>query len=163
MILLEINTWLEPTCDIATIIIAVVNIFWVIYVFRKNSQRDKLKSLVLDYNIKYLYEFYENVLSNTEGIKKATAITQKLKEDTDKKIQEQAKILEQKFIDLFLSVNRDLHKELKNQIDDLTGKISESLFDPGINLNVSQMYDEKIANIISLSKSKIIKLLLTEC
>lgn len=150
---------LDTLCKVATVIIAAVNIVFAFFVFRKNRKRELTRALVLDYSIKHFYQYFEDI--DKELIKlKDRNTTQEIKRDIEKKLQSYDRIFEQKFIDLFLRIKPEMHKSIKNKIDDMNGKIVEAMFNEGINLYNESQYNEKIATPVIVTKSELLKLLL---
>lgn len=152
--------WLDISCKIATVIIALANIIFAIIIFKRNKKRELVKTLVLDHSIKYFYNYFEDL--DLELCKLKTQCNKETKKEIEKNIQSLGRIFEQRFMDLFLHINQDLHKKLKNKIDDMMGEIMESIFDEGINIYVESQYNDKIANKVIVTKASIIKLLLEE-
>lgn len=149
---------LDVLYKIATIIIALANIVFAIIIFLRNRQRELVKTLVLDYSINHFYEYFEKLDRELSRLKSSNA-NDDLKKEIEKNIQSLGLIFEQRFIDLFLLINPKLHTELKNKVDDMVGKIMESIFDEGINIYVDSQYNDKIANVMIRTKASIIKLL----
>lgn len=151
--------WLDVSCKIATVIIALFNIIFAIYIFNKNRKRELTCSLILNYSIKYFYKYFEDLDSKLDVLKTPSA-SNDLKKEIEKEIQSLGRKFEQQFIDLFLSVNPEMHRRIANMIDDMTGQIVEAMFDEGINLYIEQKYDDMIASPIILTKAKLLKILL---
>ncbi len=149
---------LDITCKIATTLIAIANVILVIIIFRRNNKRELLKVLVLDYGIKHFYAFFEDIDKETAKLKNKD-ITDDEKKDIEKKLQLVGKTTEQKFVDLFLGTDKKLHEDLKHNIDDLLGDLTQSIFDEGVNLYAKDKFDDLITNKIIIKKSKMIKLL----
>ena len=149
---------LDVLYKIATIIIALANIVFAIIIFLRNRQRELVKTLVLDYSINHFYEYFEKLDRELSRLKSSNA-NDDLKKEIEKNIQSLGLTFEQRFIDLFLLINPKLHTELKNKVDDMVGKIMESIFDEGINIYVDSQYNDKIANVMIRTKASIIKLL----
>lgn len=152
--------WLDILCKIATVIIAIANIVYAIVIFHRNKQRELVKTLVLDYSIKHFYRYFEDLDIELSELKEECDISVKRK--IEKNVQSLGRIFEQQFIDLFLYINPELHNKLKNKIDDMVGRIMQSVFDEGINIYVENQYNEKIANVAIETKASIIKLLFEE-
>lgn len=142
----------------ATVIIALANIVFAIIIFKRNRQRELIKTLVLDYSIKHFYNYFEDLDLELRKLKNPQTNVE-TKKEIEKNIQSLGLMFEQRFIDLFLAIDPNLHKELKNKIDDMFGNIMESIFDKGINIYVDSQYNEKIANVMISTKASIIKLL----
>lgn len=151
--------WLDASCKIATVVIAVVNIIFAIIIFRKNSKRELTRTLILDHSIQNFYKYFENLDKDLERLKDRN-VTRETKKDVEKNIQSHGRKLEQQFIDLFLRVNPEMHEAIKNKIDDMVGNIVNAIFDEGINLYNEPQYNEKIASPVIITKSELLKMLL---
>jgi len=149
---------LDIAYKIATVIIALANIAFACVIFRRNKKRELVKTLVLDYSIQHFYKYFEDL--DCELSKLKTQCNETTKKDIEKNIQSLGVAFEQRFIDLFLSINPELHKEIKHKFDDMVGKLVKSIFDDGINIHVKSQYNDKIANVVVVAKASIIKLLL---
>lgn len=149
---------LDVLYKIATIIIALANIVFAIIIFLRNRQRELVKTLVLDYSINHFYEYFEKLDRELSRLK-SSKVNDDLKKEIEKNIQSLGLTFEQRFIDLFLLINPKLHTELKNKVDDMVGKIMESIFDEGINIYVDSQYNDRIGNVMIRAKASIIKLL----
>lgn len=149
---------LDIVYKIATVIIALANIVFAIIIFKRNKKRELVKTLVLDYSIQHFYKYFEDL--DCELSKLKTQCEETTKRNIERNIQSLGVVVEQRFIDLFLSINPKLHEEIKHQFDDMVGKLMTSIFDEGINIYVDTQYNEKIANVVGITKASIIKLLL---
>lgn len=149
---------LDIVYKIATVIIALANIVFAIIIFKRNKKRELVKTLVLDYSIQHFYNYFENL--DIELSKLKTQCDAKTKKEIEKNILSLGVEFEQKFIDLFLYVNPELHEDIKHKIDDMVGKLMTSIFDEGINIYVDAQYNEKIANEVIVTKASLISLLL---
>lgn len=145
-----------------SVLISLASLFGSIYFFMKNSRQNVLKTLILDYNIKHLYAYFDEIEKELENLKDKE-ITLEQKKQINKNQLKFAQNYEQKFIDLFLFVDDDLRKNLVNEINDLTDKLTEAIFDDGINLYVDEKFSSYISNKVSSSKSKIVSILIKKC
>lgn len=148
--------------------IAVTNFIWTLYVYIKTKRQNGYKTLILDNNIHYLYDYFSNIENETEklkSIKELTAVDNitQIKNGVNTKILQYSKQLEQRFIDLFLLIDRPIYLSLKTEIDRLTDTLTEAIFDEGINIYVEKIFDERITSNICTQKAKIIKLLMQTC
>ncbi len=150
---------LDIIYKVAMIIIAIVNIVFAIYIFRTNRKRDLTKTLVLDHISSDFYVFFENLDKELSMLKEKDS-TIKQKQIIQQNIQREERVFEQRFIDIFLCIDKDLHQELKDKIDALMDGISEAIFDEGINLYVENQYNDKIKNQMIVAKSDILNIIL---
>lgn len=116
----------------------------------------------MDYNIKHLYEFFDNVEKRVETLKSKES-TEDDKKNVINDIVQYSRNFQQKFIDLFFSVNQFLYKELNTDSESLIDALTNSISDDGINLYNEAKYNELIKSKISESKSTIIKKLIEKC
>jgi len=160
---------LDIVCKIATIVIALVNIGLVVYIFLKNKERDVshkekhrklslLKTLVLDYCMKYFYEFFANLEEETKKLK-----SKDLDESTKSKINDNllsfGKTFESKFTDLFWGVDQRLYNDIKQKTDELLDGFTENIFNENININTNKNFNDLVINKITSNKTEIIKIL----
>jgi hypothetical protein len=153
----------------ATVIIAVANILWIVYVFYQNKKstddRDErsrkinlLKTLVLDSSIPHLYEFFSDVKTEVEKLR-----VKDLNDDAKKIINDTIIELEQKletdFLDVLLAINDSLYENIKIQADGMVDQFTNAIFDPGINLYVEEKFNDKIAPKLVETKRMMIKTL----
>lgn len=161
---MNINDYIDIGCKIATVIIALINIFFVINIFKRNKQRDLLKTLVLDYSIKHFYKYFEDMDNVLTQLKEIGDLDIQRKEEKKKEIEKEIQCFgrefEHKFIDLFLYINPAIHKKIKEKTDDMVSAIVTSMFDDGINIYVEKIYNERIASTMAITKSQIIRMLL---
>lgn len=162
--------WLNIICDISMVLIALTNIILLIYTFYQNrrwdnnnsekSRRIKLfKTLVLDYNMKYLYSFFEEITKITQKLTKQT-ITEQERKSIDEEIQNACGQLRLQFTDLLLAINNDsLYNSILQQTDDIQEKLSKIIYDGGYNLSNKPKFDELITANISKTRTEIIKIL----
>lgn len=163
-------SWLNIICDISMVLIAIANIILLIYTFCQNrrqednnsekSRRIKLfETLVLDYNMKNLYSFFEEISQITKKLAEKS-ITEEEKQNIDKDIQDACGQMRQQFIDLLLAINKEtLYDSILECADNLQGKLSEIIYDGGYNLCNKPKFDELITANISKTRTEMIKIL----
>lgn len=166
---LQDTSILDTIYKIATVCIAFINVCLVIYIFVRNTNKDNknseknrkmglLKTLILDYNMKYLYLFFEDLRKETNKLTVAN-----LNDDTKREINEKLLLygneLRQKFIDPFLAIDSILYDNILRSIDILLDNMTNNIFDEGINLSHAPKFEELIINEITNTKTHIIKLL----
>lgn len=155
--------------NIAMVVIALANICLVVYIFIKDRKRNEqineknrkiglMKTLLLDYNMKHLYEFFDSIVTETNKLKKKD-ICKSEKQDIDSNIQDCCKNLRLQFIDAFLAVNQGLYDKILEKSDNLQGHLSKIIFDEGYNLSDKTKFDELITKQISETKTDILKIL----
>ena len=112
--------------------------------------------------MKYFYVFFDDIENRVRDLKKQT-ITEDEKKKVISDLLSYDLVFQQKFIDLFFSVKRDIYDDLQKRSDELIDDLTKAIADPGINLYVDAKFDEKISNKISEKKSDLIKLLMKKC
>jgi hypothetical protein len=160
---------LRITCEIATVVIAVVNVILVIYIFRNNNNRDLtlkekerklnlLKTLVLDYSMQHFYRFFDEIDIETHKLMKR-GLDENAKKSINESLLNSGKKLEQKFIDLFIGIDNLLYEQIKERSDKLLDGYTECIFDEGVNLYAENKFNDLITNKMIECKSQIIKIL----
>ena len=160
---------LDTIYKIATVCIAFINVCLVIYIFVRNNNKDNknseknrkmslLKTLILDYNMKYLYLFFEDLRKETNKLTVAN-LSNDAKREINEKLLLYGNELRQKFIDPFLAIDSKLYDNILHSIDILLDNMTNSIFDEGINLSHAPKFEEIIINKITNTKTHIIKLL----
>ncbi len=166
---LQNTSILDTIYKIATVCIAFVNVCLVIYIFVRNNNKDNknseknrkmslLKTLILDYNMKYLYLFFEDLRKETNKLTVAN-LSDDAKREINEKLLLYGNELRQKFIDPFLAIDSKLYDNILHSIDILLDNMTNSIFDEGINLSHAPKFEELIINKITNTKTHIIKLL----
>lgn len=164
-----LTDWLDVIYKIAMILIASANVSFAFYIFRSKNKKDDhiheknrkiglLKSLILDYNMKYLYDFFDNIDTETQALK-TKDLSNEDKKIINDKIIDYGKNLRQKFIDTLLAIDKKLYTELLSFSDELIDNLTETIFNEGINLSHQPMYDEKINKLVTETKTSIIETL----
>ena len=154
---------------IANIIIASFTFLFSIYIFiitnkkedkkeSMNRKKDSLKIIILEHNLKNLFDFYNSVSY------KMNPLSQRIHSDNEKReindsLQEDLKKLRLEFTDLLLAVNKDLYSCIKDSTDFLIDNLTNKMFDEGINLSYKPKFDEEIIASISKSKTETVKYL----
>lgn len=153
-------------CGIATIIIAVVNIYYVLKLHKKQDIQEQqakererkmalLKTLLLDHNLQYLYEAFDKieihllVLKNKDCDRKVV----------EKNIQAELKTLSEKFIFLLSAFNTDLYNSVLKVSDELRDTLVTNLSDEGILFTVDTKYSELISKPFEEAKKKMLQTL----
>ncbi len=153
----------------ASVIIALVNLGLIIYFFKKRNKKNDsinernrklglLKTLVLDYNLKYLYQFFEDVYETTNELRKSDIENSK-KQEINERLTDLGKNLRQKFTDIFLALDKSLYDRILKSSDSLLDGLTNDIFDEGVNLSHAPKFDELITRKISETKTKIIGIL----
>lgn len=158
---------IEHVYSFATVVIALVNLFLVIYIFSRNNKKDKnineknrkinlLKTLVLDYNICKFYDFFTKVCEKTM-LFNASNLSMDDKVKINNEIKDLATDFRQSFIDLFIAIDKKLYDDILIKTDLLIDGLTNTIFDEGINLAHKPKFDDAITKEIRLSKTEIIR------
>lgn len=135
----------------ATVLIALFNVFFAVYIYRTkdkkeddNKEADRkiglLKTLILDYNLKYVYIFFDDLEPHLSILKIR---------GTDKKIVEQNiqrlfKDLNEKFIYFLSAVDKKLYQKILDKSDNFRDILVANIGDEGVNIYVERQYNELI-------------------
>ncbi len=179
------NSWqVSDIADIASIIIAIVNLFLAGYIFIYQRDKDKrdsayqlqkeidakkeaislqeqnirlqwFKELIIQPHISEINLFYTNLYS-IEAKLNVNPITDDLKIETSEFVKANGAILRKSFIDILHSVSPQVHSDIKHNIDDLIDKITTKIIDAGLNLNDKPTFDREIGSLISYSHNDLI-------
>lgn len=166
---LQTTSTLDSLCKIATVCIALINIILTFYIFlintnksdvniEKNRKISLLKTLILDYNLKYLYDFFEHFMQESKKLK-TDGLNDQQKTEINNKLLVYGSKLRQNFVDPFLAIDSKLYQNIINSIDSLLDNTTNNIFDAGINLSHEPKFKELITNKITETKTYIIKLL----
>lgn len=172
--IMEMSCLTQTSCldvfyKISTIVIALSNLIFVVYVFKSTSNRENenieknrkialFKTLVLDYNMEYLYLFFDELREETNKLS-ASTLNNEEKTEINEKVLLSGQRLRQKFIDLFIAIDLKLYENLLRSIDELQDHITITIFDEGINLSYAPKFQELITDKITNAKTCIIKLI----
>lgn len=160
---------LSSACEIATVVIAVVNVILLVRISNKgkeadvekderNRKLDLFKTLILDQNMSLFYKFFDDYSSECNKLLNTNELDSK--KEIDSNLKEQTKLFRQKFICLLSAIDEQLYKDVLSATDDLLmDPITEAIFDEGINLTYKPKFEEKISKTIFDSKVKIINVL----
>jgi len=179
------KSWqVSDIAEIASIIIAIVNLFLAGYIFiyqRKKDKRDSVKQLqkeidakkeaislqeqnirlqwfkelIIQPHISEINFFYTNLYSIQAKLNVKT-ITDDLKIETSEIVKANAALLRKSFIDILHCVSPQVHSAIKHNIDDLIDKITTKIIDAGLNLNDKPTFDREIGSLISYSHNDLI-------
>jgi hypothetical protein len=154
---------------VATIVIALVNIALVFYIFFRNNKKEiilqestrkinLLKTLVLDYNMSKFYEYFKNLIIETQEFNRNNTTVEQKKASNDN-IVDLTACFRRDFIVLFIAIDKSLYDKILIEIDSLIDSLTETLFDEGINLSHKPKFDELIVRRLNDSKIKILNVL----
>jgi Ca2+/Na+ antiporter len=158
---------LDSISKIANIIIASFTFLFTVYIFfittkkvekndDKNRKYDSLKTIILEHNLKKLFSFYEKVRNITQPLLEKT-LNDDEKQKMNEELQNSLTELRLEFTDLFLAVDKILYNNIKKCSDLLIDKLTNNMFDEGINLCHQPKFESEIVSVISESKTEIVK------
>ena len=113
------------------------------------------KTLILDYNLKYVYYFFDKLDVLLLQLKERTCDKRKL----DPSIQNEFKQLNEKFIFLLMAVNNDFYLSILKLSDDFRDELVANIADDGVNLYVDSKYTDMIDKPTKKFKAKLLKAL----
>lgn len=173
--LLRFPLWLGDNPQVTVSVIAAIialgaavsNIVFNVYSFRAKNKRededrrrkqriDWLKTLILDSNLPYFFDFFEKVEQELRKLQLPSA-----KDDTKKQvinnINDQRILIRRKFIELLSAVDENLYYTTLEKIDGMIDCFTSIIVDDGINLKHSPKFEEIILNKIIETRTSIIK------
>lgn len=166
------NLAISDIADIANILIAIMNVVLAFYVFVYQRRKDKedtrrtieiqdqstrlqwFKELIISPHLKDIFEYYEHM----HGIEQrfAQPISDDKKIEIVGFIKGKQRILRVGFVDVLLSVDRNLHIAIKSNLDKLTDDLTITILDTDLNLSDKKVYAEQISKKISYSKNDLL-------
>ena len=160
------SSTLDVLFKLATILIAIANFGYAIYIFVRKSKKDDgekekdrkihwFKTIILDQSLDNLYQGFDEIVETAKKIK--TCKTDEEKSSVDEDLSKVYIKIRRKFIDGLLAVNDNFYKDILNQVDLLQTHITNSIFDIGINLTHGPKFDEIITEEIIKSKTRILQ------
>lgn len=99
-----------------------------------------LKTLILDYNLKFVYEFFDNLEAHLSGLNERKAD----KRAIESHIQADFKRLNEKFVNLLSAVDRKLYDKILDISDSCRDKLVTNIGNEGVNLYVEAQYKNLI-------------------
>lgn len=151
---------------ISMVVIAIVNAFLLFYRNKKNDKKEAankekdrkislLKTLILDYNLQYFYEIFEQIEKELIILKQKDCDKTQL----EPKLQSLFNQLFEKFINFISAIDANLYDELLNHCDHCRDTLIENIADEGVNLWAENQYNGKIKSVVEGDKKKMISLL----
>lgn len=160
---------LSSLCEIATVVIAVVNVILLVRLSKKgekadvekeerNRKLDLFKTLVLDQKMPLFYKFFDDFSAECNKLLNNNEIG--AKKEIDQNLKEQTRLFRKTFICLLSAVDENLYSDVLSATDNLLiDPITEAIFNEGINLKHEPMFEERISKTISDSKIKILSII----
>lgn len=153
----------------ATVCIAGFNVYFAVKIFRLKDKKDEtekerdrkiqlLKTLVLDHNLKNYHSIFNDIEQQLILLKQANLSTND-KQIIDTQIADYFIQLRSKFYDALLAIDDNLYESIKDKADCLQTHITNTIFDPGINLSHQPKFDELVTQKLTTTKTEIIRTL----
>lgn len=178
MILLEVTTfsWLDVAYKLATVTIALFNVFYIIYINRSKNkdtaaQRaaerriDLLKTIVLQPNLNKMYEFLDELWAELEKLKLGDIDNKNTQSENVVKMQIEP-IIQDKFnqfrSDFIIALNATapaLGEKVKEISDNMRDTLLSNMADEGINLWVTSYFNDRIKSVFEKGKKDLINAL----
>lgn len=166
---LPTTSLLDIVFKVATILIAVINLGYAFYIFRYKDRKEQnekeadlniywLINLILNHNLHFFYEFINSIEVELSHLK-TQGITDETKVGINANVGDQFSTLRIRFIDVLMAVDSNLYSKILDEMDKLQDHITETIFDPGINLSYEPKYQEKLLEAITRSKTDVIRVL----
>lgn len=152
---------------VSMVVIALFNIGYAIWLYKKNresskeknlyeSRRAMLSLLVLNHKMDSFYKYMSEIHNATYRFVKENKTNKELKKEIETEVLESFINLRLHFIDIFGAVDKSLAQQLQDDADKLQEVITRAIWDSGINLNIKEKYDDQIMNPISSVQTKMI-------
>lgn len=157
-----IKSILDVVYKIGMVVIALMNIYFAkkLQKHQEEQQKEKstsdhkvmlLKTLILDYNLKTFFEFFEILAKTTDKLKVAGVNTK----DIEPELQEKFKGVNQSFVDLLQGIDEELYKKILAYSDDTRDLLIENI--STYKLENDNNFKEHIVKPISQMKKDIIR------
>lgn len=124
-------------------------------IIEANRRMSLFKTLILDYNLKYVYDFFNNLDVQLVKLKQRGVDKRKL----EPHIQNVFKLLNEKFIFMLTAVDNEYYYSILNLSDEFRGQLLSTIADDGVNLFVDKKYSELIDTPTKNFKAKLLKAL----
>lgn len=157
-----IKNFLDVIYKLGMVVIALVNIYFAKKLQKHQDEKQKekntsdhkvmlLKTLILDYNLKTFFDFFDKLTETTNKLKVAGVNTKEIEPE----LQEKFKSVNQGFVDLLQGIDEDLYKTVLAYSDDTRDLLIENI--STYKLENENNFKEHIIKPISQMKKDIIK------
>lgn len=154
---------LDYAYKIAMVVIAIFNACFAVYIYYSNSRKsskDKdadrkialLKSLILDYNLKFLYDSFADLEKDLSKLKEKGCD----KSAVEKSIQTDFRKLNERFVNFLEAIDGTLYHSMLDACDQCRDKIVSNIGDDGVNLWVDEKYKDLIMKPLDDTKKKML-------
>lgn len=157
------NTILDHAYKIAMIIIAIFNAVFAVYIFcsnRKKGHKIKdadrkialLKSLILDYNLKFLYDSFIDLEKDLSNLRERDCD----KVEIEKKVQADFRKMNEQFVNFLDAIDGKLYHSMLEVCDQCRDEIVNSISNEGVNLWVDNQYKDLVINPLNKTKKEML-------
>lgn len=154
---------LDYAYKIAMVVIAIFSACFAVYIYNSNSRKsskDKdadrkialLKSLILDYNLKFLYDSFADLEKDLSKLKEKGCD----KSAVEKSIQTDFRKLNERFVNFLEAIDGTLYHSMLDACDQCRDKIVSNIGDDGVNLWVDEKYKDLIMKPLDDTKKKML-------
>ena len=155
---------LDALHKLGVVLIALFNLIFSIYLYKTNKIKDMkvnrqnlLNILILNHKLNDFYKIFACIHTECQILLNTEIGEEKRKEQANGKLEELFIQLNLEFITTLRAVDIKLSDEILSISDTLQSKLSENIFDNGVNLHVRDKYDELIQTPISNAEIEILK------
>lgn len=159
---------LDALHKLGVVLIALFNLIFSIYLYKTNKINQKIKDmkvnrqnllniLILNHKLNDFYKIFACIHTECQILLNTEIGEEKRKEQANGKLEELFIQLNLEFITTLRAVDIKLSDEILSISDTLQSKLSENIFDNGVNLHVRDKYDELIQPPISNAEIEILK------
>lgn len=151
--------FLDVLCKISTVFIAIFNAAFAVYIFYKNKgdnsktkEQDRnialLKTLILDYNLRYMYESFDKLDADLIKLKVSSCD----KTQVEQELQKDFRKLNEQFVNFLEAIDDELYQSVLKICDQCRDTIVQNIGDEGVNLYVNDKYKELIKKPLDKAK-----------
>lgn len=159
------NSVFDIICSIATVAIAVANIFLVAYIFKQEAINSKdennkarkwdfLINVIIQPNLYHLYGFFNKVESETSKLLEELDLSSK--QLVNSNIIDLASSFRKDFLILLSVVDKNLYDSSLKIIDNMIDGLTVSIFDNGINLTHQPKFEAEISTKVLHCKQSLL-------
>lgn len=159
---------LDMLHKLGVVLIALFNFVFSIYLYKTNKLNQKIKDekvnrqnllniLILNHKLDGFYKIFTSIHVECQILLDTSRGEDERKEQANEKLEELFIRLNLEFITALRAVDVKLSTDILSISDNLQSKLSENIFDSGVNLHVRNKYDELIQTPISDAEIEILK------
>ena len=111
-----------------------------------------LKTLILDHNLHYYYDIFEEIENVLSGLKNQGCD----KTQIEKELQYNFRMIFEKFLNFLSIIDAGLFDSVKKECDECRDELVTNIVDEGINLYVEAQFNSKIKDRVQHTKEAIL-------